>query len=249
MFGIPLSATAPSPAAVPCKNPLLLSLPSLSNDSPMLVSLTYAERAATRLLVQRRGIGQAAQCRAEVGGARFAVACFEFRAHLALHLFPVAAKGAIRKLFQGGDRAEVEVREIFRLEREGPRGHAVDQKRAHGVAVGEVLKVLLAEDGLELFREEFRVGRTHAEGCFGADVAHDRVPYFLVELCDELVGDDEREFVFSRFGEDGTDGGRREVLEFVDVEVEDGEVPATRVDARERRLQELRSEERRVGKE
>src|SRR3989338_11174027 len=83
------------------------------------------------LLIQRRGVGKAAEGRAEVGEARLAVTCFEFRAHLALHLFPVAPERAARTLLKGRYRAEVERREIFRLERERARGDAGDEKRAY----------------------------------------------------------------------------------------------------------------------
>ena len=68
------------------------------------------------------------------------------------------------------------------------------------MAIWQIFQIGRSECGLELLGEEFGVGRTHAKRHFGADVAYHRIADFFVELCNELVRNREREFVFAGFG-------------------------------------------------
>src|ERR1700690_2279132 len=134
------------------------------------------------------------------------------------------------------------MRKVLRLDGKRPRRDAIDQKCCDSRTIGQVLKVLCVECRCKLFLEEFCVGRAYTHSDLGAHIAYDRVADIFLKLCDELVSNGERQFIFSSFGEDGRDGRCREILEFINVEVKDRQV-TTGIDARECCLEEFGNED------
>ena len=154
----------------------------------------------------------------------------------------VAAVGTIREFPQCVNSAKVELRKIYRSDGKRARWDAIYEERDARRSVVLILQVVSREHGIELFLQELRIGRADTKDDFRANVADDRVAYLLVKLRDKLVGNDEREIVFSSFRKNGADGGCCEVLELVYVEIEHGQITRPRINTRERRLQEFRDE-------